>query len=118
MEGCRERIQVFSRKARGQIWNVPSPLVLNFRARSCPCMVQRCRGEGYCIFNDIACAAHVAMRDYGVQRVMVIDLDVHQVWTCANQTRQCWLPDNESSSVPAGHWDSWPSGGRSESDHI
>ena len=37
------------------------------------------RGEGYCIFNDIACAAHVAMRDYGVERVLVIDLDVHQV---------------------------------------
>ena len=38
------------------------------------------RGEGFCIFNDIACATHVAMRDYGVERVLVIDLDVHQVW--------------------------------------
>jgi len=36
------------------------------------------RGEGYCIFNDIAVAARVAMEDYGVQRVLVVDLDVHQ----------------------------------------
>ena len=38
-----------------------------------------CRGEGFCVFNDIACAAHVAMRDYGLERILVVDLDVHQV---------------------------------------
>jgi len=36
------------------------------------------RGEGFCVFNDIAVAAAVAMRDFGVRRVLVVDLDVHQ----------------------------------------
>lgn len=37
------------------------------------------RGEGYCVFNDIAVAARVVLRDYReVERVLVIDCDVHQ----------------------------------------
>jgi acetoin utilization deacetylase AcuC-like enzyme len=38
------------------------------------------RGEGYCIFNDIGVAANVALRDYPdkIQRILVVDLDVHQ----------------------------------------
>ena len=38
------------------------------------------RGEGYCVFNDIAVAAACALRDYPdvVRRVLLIDLDVHQ----------------------------------------
>ncbi|KAG2488079.1 hypothetical protein HYH03_013382 [Edaphochlamys debaryana] len=38
----------------------------------------RDRGEGFCILNDIAIAASVAMRDYGLDSILVIDLDVHQ----------------------------------------
>lgn len=36
------------------------------------------RGEGFCVFNDLAVAVHVARRDYGVGRIAVVDLDVHQ----------------------------------------
>jgi acetoin utilization deacetylase AcuC-like enzyme len=36
------------------------------------------RGEGYCVFNDVAVAARVAQRDLGIDRVAVIDCDVHQ----------------------------------------
>ena len=38
------------------------------------------RGEGYCVFSDIAVAAAVALRDYPeeVRRVLIVDLDVHQ----------------------------------------
>ena len=41
-------------------------------------------GEGFCVFNDIACAVRVAQRDYeelfeGEDRnVLIVDLDVHQ----------------------------------------
>ncbi len=35
-------------------------------------------GSGYCIFNDLAVAARIAQRDYGVGRVLILDLDVHQ----------------------------------------
>jgi acetoin utilization deacetylase AcuC-like enzyme len=38
----------------------------------------RDRGEGFCTFNDLAVAIHVARRDYDVRRVAVVDLDVHQ----------------------------------------
>lgn len=38
----------------------------------------RDRGEGFCVFNDIAVAVCVARRDHGVSRVAVVDLDVHQ----------------------------------------
>ena len=41
-------------------------------------------GEGFCVFNDIACAVRVAQRDYkelfeGEEKnVLIVDLDVHQ----------------------------------------
>ena len=36
------------------------------------------RGEGYCVFNDVAVAARVLQRDAAVRRVAVVDCDVHQ----------------------------------------
>ncbi len=38
----------------------------------------RDRGEGYCVFNDVAVAARVLQRDGHVTRVTVVDCDVHQ----------------------------------------
>ena len=38
----------------------------------------RDEGSGYCIFNDIAIAAEVALKTESVNRILVIDLDVHQ----------------------------------------
>ena len=36
------------------------------------------RGEGFCVFNDLAVAIAVARRDHGVRRAAIVDLDVHQ----------------------------------------
>jgi acetoin utilization deacetylase AcuC-like enzyme len=36
------------------------------------------RGEGYCVFNDVAVATRVAQRDTTHRRIAVIDCDVHQ----------------------------------------
>jgi acetoin utilization deacetylase AcuC-like enzyme len=36
------------------------------------------RGEGYCVFNDVAVAARVLLRDGTITRAAVVDLDVHQ----------------------------------------
>jgi acetoin utilization deacetylase AcuC-like enzyme len=36
------------------------------------------RGEGFCVFNDVAVATRVLQRDNEARRVAVIDLDVHQ----------------------------------------
>jgi acetoin utilization deacetylase AcuC-like enzyme len=38
----------------------------------------RDRGEGFCVFNDIAVAVAVARRDHGLRRIAIVDLDVHQ----------------------------------------
>jgi len=36
------------------------------------------RGEGFCVFNDVAVATRVLQREGRIRRVAVIDLDVHQ----------------------------------------
>ena len=36
------------------------------------------RGEGYCVFNDVAVTTRVLQREQHARRVAVIDLDVHQ----------------------------------------
>ena len=36
------------------------------------------RGEGFCVFNDVAVAARVLQREHHAGRVAIVDLDVHQ----------------------------------------
>lgn len=36
------------------------------------------RGEGFCVFNDVAVASRVLQRDQLARRIAIIDLDVHQ----------------------------------------
>ncbi len=36
------------------------------------------RGEGYCVFNDVAVGARVLQRGHDAGRIAIIDLDVHQ----------------------------------------
>lgn len=36
------------------------------------------RGEGFCVFNDVAVASRVLQRDRHARRIAVVDLDVHQ----------------------------------------
>ena len=36
------------------------------------------RGEGYCVFNDVAVTARVLQRDGAIRRAAVVDCDVHQ----------------------------------------
>jgi len=38
----------------------------------------RDRGEGYCVFNDVAVAATVLLREGAIGRAAVVDCDVHQ----------------------------------------
>ncbi len=35
-------------------------------------------GEGFCVFNDFAIASHALLDDSPIQRILIIDLDVHQ----------------------------------------
>jgi acetoin utilization deacetylase AcuC-like enzyme len=36
------------------------------------------RGEGFCLFNDIAIAANLLLSEYSSMKILVVDLDVHQ----------------------------------------
>jgi len=36
------------------------------------------RGEGFCVFNDVAVASRVLQRDRDARRIAIVDLDVHQ----------------------------------------
>jgi len=36
------------------------------------------RGEGFCVFNDVAVAARALQRDQLARRIAIVDLDVHQ----------------------------------------
>lgn len=38
----------------------------------------RDRGEGFCVFNDFAIAAHLILEQQIVRKILIIDLDVHQ----------------------------------------
>ena len=36
------------------------------------------RGEGFCLFNDVAVASYYATEKYNLSKILIIDLDVHQ----------------------------------------
>jgi acetoin utilization deacetylase AcuC-like enzyme len=36
------------------------------------------RGEGFCLLNDMAMAAHYLLKSKGLQKILIVDLDVHQ----------------------------------------
>ncbi|XP_062403890.1 polyamine deacetylase HDAC10, partial [Sardina pilchardus] len=38
---------------------------------------QRSAANGFCVFNNVAIAAHYAKKHYGVKRVLIVDWDVH-----------------------------------------
>ncbi len=39
---------------------------------------KRAKGEGFCVYSDIAVAIEIARQERSLERVMVVDLDVHQ----------------------------------------
>lgn len=58
--------------------------LMSGRSEICLCLVRPPghhalpdRAAGFCVFNNLAIAARYATRQYGVQRVLIIDWDVH-----------------------------------------
>jgi len=48
------------------------------------------RGEGFCLLNDIAIGAHYAIDHHAINRILVVDLDVHQ----GNGTAEIFASDS------------------------
>ena len=61
-------------------------------------------GSGYCVFNDLAVCTLHALENLGVQRVAVVDLDVHQgdgtATILADEPRACTISVHCSTNFP------------------
>jgi acetoin utilization deacetylase AcuC-like enzyme len=65
------------------------------------------RAMGFCIFNNIAIATRVAQRELGIQRVAVVDWDVHH----GNGTEAIFRDDDSVVFVSLHEWPFYPGTG-------
>ena len=70
------------------------------------------RGEGFCVFNDIAVAARLAQLEFGISSVLIIDLDVHQ----GNGTAKIFAGDDSVYTVSMHQQKGYPFSTRYPSD--
>ena len=97
-------------------------LLLNGEMRAAFCSVrppghhaERRRSMGFCIFNNIAVAAAHALEQYGIERLAVVDFDVHH----GNGTEDIFRDDERVFFCSSFQHPFYPfSGAGVESDHI
>jgi acetoin utilization deacetylase AcuC-like enzyme len=65
------------------------------------------RAMGFCIFNNVAIAARVAQRDLGIERVAIVDWDVHH----GNGTDAIFREDDSVLFVSLHQWPFYPGTG-------
>jgi acetoin utilization deacetylase AcuC-like enzyme len=68
------------------------------------------RGMGFCIFNNIAIAARYAQKKYGVERILIVDWDVHH----GNGTQDTFYSDSSVFFMSTHQWPLYPGTGRFE----
>jgi acetoin utilization deacetylase AcuC-like enzyme len=66
------------------------------------------RGMGFCIYNHVAVAARYAQKKYGVQRVLIVDIDVHH----GNGTQDIFDEDDSVFYFSAHQHPLYPRSGR------
>ncbi len=65
---------------------------------------------GFCLFNNVAVAARVAQRELGVERVAIVDFDVHH----GNGTEAIFRHDDSVLFVSLHQWPFYPGSGGPE----
>ncbi|MBW3597723.1 MAG: histone deacetylase [Planctomycetes bacterium] len=62
---------------------------------------------GFCLFNNIAIAAHTAVTELGVNRVLIVDWDVHH----GNGTQDAFWEDGQVGFLSVHRWPFYPGTG-------
>jgi acetoin utilization deacetylase AcuC-like enzyme len=91
--------------------------VVDGRARNAFCVVRppghhatAGRGMGFCLLNNIALAARYAQRHHGLERVLIVDWDVHH----GNGTQEIFYSDPSVFFFSTHQWPLYPGTGRAD----
>ena len=68
------------------------------------------RGMGFCIYNNAAIAARHAQRRHGIERILIVDWDVHH----GNGTQDIFVEDPTVFYFSTHQWPSYPGTGRAD----
>ena len=68
------------------------------------------RGMGFCLFNNVALAARYAQRTHGIERVLIVDWDVHH----GNGTQDIFYHDPTVFFFSTHQWPLYPGTGRAD----
>ncbi len=68
------------------------------------------RGMGFCLFNNIAIAAKYAVQKYGVERIAIIDFDIHH----GNGTQETFYDDPKVLYISTHQAEHFPGTGKVE----